>query len=194
MKEQERNDFIEMLSSTLDLYGRKLSTGAYSIWFEALKNYPFQTVREALSDHISGGKSQAPVPADIIGLIQANDGHPQPDEAWAMVAKCLTDESVTVVWTQPMASAFGVALGLSDDPIAARMAFLAAYRANLGEARKSGDAPHWMPSIGTDATAREGPLLEAQRLGRLLAPLVQGLLPHVPLETILAISQKLDTA
>lgn len=186
MNDKDMKQFTEMLSSTLDLYGRKLSTGAYSIWFEALKPYPFQTVRDSLSTYISGGKSQAPVPADIIGMIQADDGHPPPDEAWALVAKCLTDETVTVVWTQQIASAFGIALGLSDDPIAARMAFLGAYRARLAEARKEGDPAKWMPSMGSAVAGREGPLLEAQRLGRLPAPMVQGLLSNKAMSPLLS--------
>lgn len=170
-----------MLSATLDIYGRKLSPGAYSIWFECMKQYPLDACREALSKHVQGGKSSAPVPSDIVGILQSDDGHPGAEEAWAIVASALDDEGVTVVMTAQIAQAFGVALLLNDDAIAARMAFKESYNRAISVARAEGTKPTWFPSLGQSAAGREGVLLEAVRLGRLTQERVHQLLPHKPL-------------
>lgn len=179
MIESNRNEFIEMLSATLDLYGRKLSPGAYSIWFESLSAWPIDACRKALAAYVQSGGDKAPVPFDIIKIIQGNDGHPGPEEAWAMLRSAVADESVTVVWTEPMREAFFVAVSLSDDLIAARMAFKERYTAALADARETGHGPTWTVSFGHDKQGREPVLAEAVRLGRLSGPQVRELLPDV---------------
>lgn len=179
MIESNRNEFIEMLSATLDLYGRKLSPGAYSIWFESLNAWPIEDCRKALGAYVHSGGEKAPVPFDIIKIIQGNDGHPGPEQAWSMLRAAIADEGVTVVWTDPMREAFFVAVSLSDDLIAARMAFKERYVSALAAARESGKGSTWSVSLGHDKQAREAVLSEAVRLWRLSAAQVQGLLPDV---------------
>jgi hypothetical protein len=103
-------------------------------------------------------------------------GHPGPEEAWAIVAPALNDESVTIVETDQIAEAFAVALNLADNPIAARMAFLERYRTAVREARRVGAKARWWPCLGADPTQRNAPLLEAERLGRLPTRQVRALL------------------
>lgn len=166
-----------MLSATLDIYGRKLSPGAYSIWFECMKQWPLAECRAAFSKWVQGGKSSAPVPFDIVKILQANDGWIEAEEAWAIVSKTLTDERVTVFWTPPMQSAFGVALELQEDHVAARMAFKEVYNRELSAARERGEKPKWQMSPGTDSRQRSAAVQEALRLGRTTEEFAQQYLP-----------------
>lgn len=179
MTESNRSEFIAMLSATLDLYGRKLSVGAYSIWFEALLNHPIEDCRRALAAYVQAGGDRAPVPVDVIRILQANDGWIGAEEAWSIVSKALSDESVTVFWTLPMQMAFGVALEISSDKVASRMAFKEVYTRELTMARDREDKPVWQASPGTNAQARQAAIEDALRLGRVTVAYAQKLLPHL---------------
>lgn len=102
-----------------------------------------------------------------------NLGHPGPEEAWALVAG-VTEED-TVVWTQQMAQAWGVARGCLPDRVAARMAFVECYRRQLAEA--NGQPPQWRASLGWDASRRAEPILRAVQAGRLPERSAQLMLP-----------------
>lgn len=195
MNESDKVEFSQYLKGTLEVYGVTPTKDATGIWWNSLKSYPIDDIRNALSEHVTDGSSGkfAPKPADIIGRLQIVDGHPKPEEAWAMVAQSLTDEAITLVWTQPMAEAFGIALGLADDQIAARMAFLETYKTKLSQARLDRIPAKWTPSIGSDKTMRDGALREAVRLGRLSAPHVAGLLPGVSVESLAALAPPAGT-
>lgn len=89
-------------------------------------------------------------------------------------------EGQSVVWTSEMSQAFGTAYPLIRDgeTVQARMAFLERYKTLCREARDAGVTVQWTASLGHDPHSRETVLLEAQRLGRLPADHVAGLLPH----------------
>ena len=112
------------------------------------------------------------------------------EEAWAALPK---NEAGSVVWSDEMACAFGVALPLIElgDMIAARMAFLERYRAEVQSARAAGISVHWTPSLGHDARGRESVLRAAQAQGRLTAEHVDKLLPrrNQPVESVLKLIQ-----
>lgn len=99
--------------------------------------------------------------ADIIDRIPG--GHPGAEEAWALIAKSLDDEQVSIAWTDEMALAMGVARGLADDPVAARMAFKESYLKIVNEARMKHKPPRWMPSYGWEKTGREAADMEVTR-------------------------------
>lgn len=85
--------------------------------------------------------------------------------------------AASVVWTQEMAEAYGVALPLLDEPVQARMAFLEAYRDRVRAARDSGAPVRWVPSLGTDPHGREAALVAAVGAGRLSVSHATALLP-----------------
>ena len=165
---------VEALSVTYAAIGQEVSDAALEIVALDLSDYPETDVMESLSR--CRRELRRISLADILERLP--NGHPGPEEAWAILACALNDESVTVVETEQMAIAFGVALNLADSPIQARMAFIETYRREVGKARGAGRPPIWFPSLGWDASLREGPLLEAQRLGRISGPSVAALLPH----------------
>ena len=104
-------------------------------------------------------------------------------------------EGASVVWTEEMAQAFGVACPLMDsDEVAARMAFKEAYAKALSAARNDGKPVKWTPSLGQDPWGRESALRQAVELGRLKAEHAARLLPHLkssPEFSALIESQKL---
>lgn len=177
MNQRDFDPFTELLTVTADYYGRKLAPGSIQLYWNALSAFDFEIVKQLFTEHVRTSKFM-PTISELLDVLRIADGRPNAEEAWAMVAKCLNDEGATVVWTSEMATAFGVALGLQDDRVAARMAFKESYENAVKDARKRGAAAKWSPALGFDPSGREGPLIEAARLGRLTAQHVAGLLPH----------------
>ncbi len=154
---------IEAVAVTAELCGRQYTPAAAKAFIMDLEGFPEDAVIKSLRRcrmEVSGFLTVA----DVIKRI--DDGRPGPEEAWSMVPK---DESGSVVWTQKMAEAFGVARSLIDigDLVAARMAFLEHYRAAVAASRDRREKPVWTPSLGYDASQREGALKEAVRHGRI---------------------------
>lgn len=100
------------------------------------------------------------------------------------------DEAASVVMTDEMAAAYGIASPLlnAKDQIAARMAFKSAYERIVESKRLAGVGPKWFPSLGHDKAGRDLVISEAVRLGRLGAEHAKGL--AVNMETIVALEDK----
>lgn len=99
-------------------------------------------------------------------------GHPGPEEAWALVARLI--EADTVVWTDQIAHAWGVASQCLPDRVAARLAFVEVYRKQVAEAPPR---PHWWASVGHDPSQRAAPVQDAVLAGRLSAGEARAALP-----------------
>jgi hypothetical protein len=153
------HDF-DQFSAVLDGACGLLSRGSYApnpintaLFFRALARYEIKDVRKGFDAHIScpdRGRF-VPVPADIIGHINkafANDGRPGADEAWAVAIQA-RDEMYTVVWTEEIAQAWGIASHVYvNDEVGARMAFKDAYNRLVSTAREERQKPVWRPSYG----------------------------------------------
>ena len=176
---------LKALAVTCELTGTELSPAAVQVLARDLGAYPEHMVVGALNRCRKELRSRLTL-ADIVARL--DDGRPGPEEAWAMIRGALEDERVTVVWTEEMAQASGAArqLVVAGDPVAARMAFLESYRAQVARARDLGEPPTWTPSLGYDAAGRDGPLLEACRLGRLEQAKIAGLLRSPPVDSSIA--------
>ena len=186
MREADYTEFSTLLDGVCGL----LSRGQYApsatntaMWFRALAGYDLASVRAAFDGHVRDpqrGRFVA-VPADIIAQLAAaaeQDGRPGPEEAWSIALRG-ADESATVVWTDEIAQAWGVARQVlaCGDEVGARMAFRESYQRIVGAVRKAGPAPYWWPSLGTDQHQRAAAIGEAVQLGRL--PMTEMLaLPH----------------
>jgi hypothetical protein len=88
-------------------------------------------------------------------------------------------EADTVVWTEEMSTAFGVALPLlqQGDAVAARMAFKETYAKLTTLAREAGTPVRWTPTLGHDKAGRAGPIEDAVAKGRLTSAQASVLLP-----------------
>ncbi len=153
----------DTLAATAELCGAPLSVPALALLALDLDTYPEPAIRAALRRCRMEHRGRLTAEAVISRI---DDGRPGPEEAWAMIPR---DESGSVVWTDEMAAAYGIAAPLlaQDEPIAARMAFLEHYRAAVAKARLDGVAPRWWPSYGFDPRDRERALAEAADKGRI---------------------------
>lgn len=178
MREQDFEPFVTMLDAVCGL----LSRGAYrpsaensALWFRALAAFDLDAVRAAFDAHVKDPQRGrfVPVPADVIAQLGAaalDDGRPGAEEAWAITVGA-ADEATTVVWTDEMAEAWGIALPVLrlGDEVGARMAFKEAYGRLLSAARASGGRARWSATLGSDPAGRDRAIAEAARLGRIAA-------------------------
>jgi hypothetical protein len=190
MNQNEFKEFGDLLKSVAEYYRQTLSGTTIRFWWNALGNFPLPVLEKLFDAHVKTSKFMPSI-SEILDAIRAMDGRPNPEEAWAICARGLNDENVTVVWTAEIAQAFGVALGLKNDRIAARMAFKESYENDVKEARSNGLAAVWSASLGHDVAGREGPLALAVKQGRLSAAYAAGLLPYraEPSEQVRALSE-----
>jgi hypothetical protein len=167
------DSLIDALAVTAELTGTEFSKAAVKVMATDLAAYPLTQVLGALTRCRRELKSRLTIAAIIERL---DDGRPGPNEAWAMIPQ---DESGSVVWTEEMAEAFGVAAPLLHEGqiIAARSAFIEAYQARVAIARNERRFPKWSPSLGHDPAGRETALLAAIEKGRLTHERVRGVLP-----------------
>ena len=169
------DELIAAIAVCAELTGTELSKAAARVMAEDLSVYPLVQVTGALTKCRKELRGRMTLAAVIERL---DDGRPGVEEAWAMIPN---GEGDTVVWTEEMAEAFGVAVKLLDeDSIAARMAFKETYLKIVSRARDEGKPVQWQVSLGHDKSGREGPVLEAVRLGRLTTERAQKLLPEIP--------------
>lgn len=114
-----------------------------------------------------------------IRALVSPSGHPGPEAAWAMIAPKVTSDAPTVFATEEMREAFGAALALEGDMIAARMAFKEAYSRAVQEAEAQGRAPVWSMMPGTDPELRKAAISEALKRGYISVEWAQR---HLPVE------------
>jgi hypothetical protein len=178
MEKTDVKAFVEMLEAALGYYGQTASREAIGIWTNGLREFTLAELRYAFSAHVKDTDRGrfAPKVADIIAHIPT--GHPDPQEAWSLVAGALADERSTVVMTEQMRTAFFAAVDIAGDRIAARMTFLEVYKREIARARTEGSRPRWTVSLGFDKEGQEAPITEAVRLGRISESYAVSLLPH----------------
>ncbi len=154
---------LEALAVTAELTNTQLSAAAAKVMASDLSPYPPPQVLGALARCRKELKGRLTV-ADVVSRLE--DGRPGPEEAWAALPH---DEAQSVVWTEEMAGAWGVALALIEEGerVAARMAFLESYRGRVQKARDAALPVRWTVSFGTYAEARQVALDSALRLGRI---------------------------
>lgn len=157
------SDLIQAVIATAELCGAVLSAPAAELMVHDLAEYPASAVAEALQ-RVRRERCRFTL-AEIIARI--DDGRPGAEEAWAMIPK---NESDSVVWTEEMAEAWGVASAVyyDGDEVGARMAFREIYTASVTKARGVKTPVRWMPSLGHDPSSRETALAQAitkQRIG-----------------------------
>ena len=160
--------FTTALGATLEVYGKDRSDGAVALWWKLLSGFDMAAVESALADHLRQSRF-APTPADIIAILQARDGRPTADEAWAMMPR---SEAASAPMTDEMAHALGIAQPLlnAGDQVGARRAFIDAYEKAVTVARAEGRPVRAYISFGWDIAGREAAVHRAVELGMIAAP------------------------
>lgn len=155
------------LCATAETLGQTISANAAQLMAEDLASYEAADIRAALQAcrrELTGKLTLAA----ILQRIQASDGRPGKDEAWA-IALMSSDEADTVVMTDEIQLALGAARPVLDlgDKVGARMAFISAYERLVIESREEGKPVNWHVSIGFDANRRLEAITKAVQLKRI---------------------------
>lgn len=152
---------IDALAVTAELCGTNLSDPAKRVLLQDLSPYPEGLVIGALASCRKQLRGRLTL-SEIVSRI--DDGRPSVEEAWAKIPR---DEGCTVVWTEEMSAAFGVALPLLQhgDEVAARMAFKETYSRLVTKARDECLQVKWSVSIGSDKSGRKAAIEEAVQKG-----------------------------
>jgi hypothetical protein len=156
--------------------GGIIANEVMEIYVKKLEPYHSQAVLNALDLCVEEIKGVIAI-RDIIQRIKIEDGRPGPEEAWSMVPK---SDNETVVWSEEMSSAWGIARSLLPDKVAARMAFIESYRSHVHMARKEHRKVKWSPSIGEDPNQRDRVIAQAVIKGRLSAKFAKKICPELP--------------
>lgn len=165
---------IEAIAVTAELCGRTFTPAAAAVFASDLDGFTDAQVIAALTRCRKEVRGFLNI-ADVVSRI--DDGRPGAEQAWAMIPQ---DEETSVVWSEEMAAAFGIAAPLLQmgDKIGARMAFKESYAKMVSDARDQKQPPKWTPSFGQDVIGRQGAVIEAVRLNRLTLDHGLSLLPH----------------
>lgn len=169
----QQAELAAALCATAETLGQALSASAAELMADDLASYPMEVIAGALRAcrrELTGKLTLAA----ILQRVQAADGRPEPNEAWAL-ALSASDEFDSVVLTDEIQMALGAARSVLDsgDKIGARMSFLSAYQRLVDTARRDGKPVNWSLSPGFDPDRRLIAVQEAGRLGRLPAPAVE---------------------
>jgi len=165
LSDREQEDLVKGLMATAEVIGDQLRPTAAAYMVQDLSCYSMALLERALAGcrrELKGRLSLAAV------LERIDDGHPAPNEAWAVAIQA-ADERNTVVWTTLTQQAWNTALPLlqAGDKIAARPAFLETYGRLLKDARAARLPASYTPSLGFDLTSRNAALTDAVSKGLL---------------------------
>lgn len=167
-------NLLQAIAVTAELTQTQLSETSARVMADRLSKYPEEWVYPALTACQLELKGNLRI-ADVVDRFC--DGRPGANEAWAMIPK---NENDSVVWTREMAEAYGVCYQLMNegDMIAARMAFIEAYKESCAEARNNAIPIKWEPSLGHDKNGREHVIMAAVEKGLLRSDHAAKLLPY----------------
>lgn len=177
LTKHDAEQLLEQLYATAEILGSEIKPAAASLMVRDLREYERPEIEQALARCRSEITGRLTLAAILERMPTAN-AHLTANEAWAL-ALASTDETETVVWTEEIAQALGVASPIlgEGDKVGARMAFIAAYERRVEQAKAEGRRPQWKPSLGHDLQRREMVIKEAAEAGKLPAPQVAALLP-----------------
>ncbi|MCK5127673.1 MAG: hypothetical protein KAR42_15555 [candidate division Zixibacteria bacterium] len=173
MIDSEKQEFLQAMRSTGDLYGKEIPNERVAIYWEALKYRELADVKAAINRHIQDPNRGRffPLPADVAAqLPKAGDAWLTGDEAWAL---CPKDEQSSAATCDEIMNALQVANELiwSGDLIAARRAFIDNYNRQVDEAKLEGRAPKWWASLGFDEHSRHKAETKVIELNNLALPM-----------------------
>ncbi|WP_095110543.1 hypothetical protein [Pseudomonas sp. Irchel 3E20] len=155
------------ICATAETLGQVLSAPAAKLMAEDLAEHDMGVIANALWScrrELTGKLTLAA----ILQRVQAADGRPGRDEAWA-IAMTTNDEYETVVLTDEIQLALAAAKPVLDagDKIGARMAFISAYERFVGQSREDAKPVNWHVSVGFDASRRVQAVTKAVELKRI---------------------------
>lgn len=155
------------ICATAETLGQTISATAAELMAGDLAEFSPKDIRSALQAcrrELTGRLTLAA----LLQRIQAEDGRPGRDEAWA-IALASSDEFDTVVMTDEIQLALNAARPVLDagDKIGARMAFMSAYDRFVYDSRATATPAKWNLSMGFDPARRISAVTAAVQLQRI---------------------------
>ena len=165
LHDQDLQWLINQIVGTAELLGQEIKPSAAAMLADDLSTYPRAVLAQALS-RVRTEHTGRLTPKAIIDRIDEAMGRPAANEAWAVAVTAL-DERATVVWTDEMAQAWGVAGPIAEngDMVGARMAFIGAYERLVRTAREMRLLPSVTVSEGWCKEGRKAAIDKAVQLG-----------------------------
>ena len=173
----DAEELLEQLYATAEVLGSEIKPAAASLMIRDLRQYQRGEIEQSLARCRSELTGRLTLAA-ILERMPSADAYLSANEAWAL-ALSGEDDMDTIVWTEEVAAAMGVARPVLDlgDKVGARMAFIGAYEREIAQAKAEGRKPKWTVSLGYSPERRQDAISEAVKMGRLEAPKVEHLLP-----------------
>lgn len=167
MKDSDKLEFYQILKEAFEIHEKEISNSKLNIYFNLFKKYPMAVFSSALLTHIERSKF-SPKPADLKDIIDNMDGRPDSNEAWS-ISQASKNEDETIVWTNEMQEAFGVAtpILMMGDIQGAKMAFREVYEKLVRKSRDNQIPIKWNVSIGHDKTRVNDAINQARYDGRI---------------------------
>lgn len=167
LSSDDRAQLAGAICATAETLGQTISAAAAELMADDLAVFAPANIRKALQScrrELTGKLTLAAV----LQRIQAEDGRPGKDEAWA-IAMTTNDEFETVVLTDEIQIALGAAKPVLDagDKVGARMAFISAYERLVAHAREDVKPVNWHVSVGFDANRRIEAVTKAVQMQRI---------------------------
>ncbi|HFT8649464.1 TPA: hypothetical protein ACGSS8_001120 [Pseudomonas aeruginosa] len=155
----EQADLAAALVATAETLGQEMSANAAKLMAKDLAEYPGEAIRSALQAcrrELTGKLTLAA----ILQRVQAVDGRPEPNEAWALALEA-SDERATVVLTPEIQEALTIAAPILEarDKVGARMAFISAYERAVSRSRREALPVEWRVSLGHDEAGQRPEVL-----------------------------------
>lgn len=177
LTKHDAEQLLEQLYATAEVLGSEIKPAAASLMVRDLRGYERPEIEQALArcrSEINGRLTLA----SILDRMPSANAHLTANEAWSVVLDS-QDEQATILWTDEIASAAGVARPILEagDKVGARMAFIAAYDREVAASKAEGRAPRWWPSLGESKEQRRAAIEDGIAKGLLPAPKVEHLLP-----------------
>lgn len=146
------SQILEAVKTAAQLCGCDLSDEVAKVMVMEMRPYGGEAVMQMLHKLRRTHKGRFSL-AQMIELIEQQDGRPGVEEAWGVVAMLLTDETRSAVLTAEMRQAYYASaevFNASGDMVGARMTFKEVYSHGLIDARNSGTVAEWKLSQGSD--------------------------------------------
>ncbi|WP_130931618.1 hypothetical protein [Pseudomonas sp. Sample_24] len=184
MNDQQVAGLAAAICATAEAMGQEMNPGTAAMMAEDLCAYSVPVVKAALKACRFEVKGKLAM-ADILQRVQAADGRPGKDEAWA-IAMTSNDEFETVVLTDEIQLALAAAKPVLDagDKVGARMAFNSAYERLVGQAREDNKQVNWHVSVGFDANRRVQAISKAAQMQRIPQERAQQYLADLSVEPV----------
>lgn len=151
MLDTDKNTFMQLLEATFNYYDRQTNETVIEMYWEGLKDLDLPAVKTALSQHMRANKFMPKISC-VRELIPDNSGYLLPNEAWETFPYY---ENMGGYVTQQAMSAAPLNLIDSGDMVAARMAFIEAYKREVVTAKAEGIKPKYFYSAPTDGSREQ---------------------------------------